>query len=73
MKEQDLSEQLRQAIKADGRTAYAIAKAADLEPDALYRFQEGKDLRLSSASKVAAVLDLRLAPAKRRGRKKASG
>lgn len=73
MKEPDLSEQLRQAIKADGRTPYAIAKAADLEPDAVYRFQEGKDLRLSSAAKLAAVLSLRLAPAKRRGRKKASG
>jgi hypothetical protein len=64
----DLAEQLRTAIAADGRTHYAIAKDAGVEPDLIYRFVDGKDLRFSSVAKIAAALDLQLAPVKRRRR-----
>lgn len=61
----DIGTQLRDAlVKANknGRTGYAIAKAAGLKPEIIYRFERGDDLRLSSAAKVAAVLGLELVP-----------
>ena len=64
----DLAQQLREAIAADPRSHYAIAKDAGIEPDALYRFVAGKDLYLGTVSKLATVLGLQLAQVKRRRR-----
>jgi DNA-binding phage protein len=66
----DVSDQLRRAIRAEikaGSTAYRIAKDAGLKPEVVYRFMnEGLDLRLSTAAKLAAVLGLELRPAKKK-------
>jgi hypothetical protein len=61
----DIEAQLRGALAAamkGGRTGYAIAKAAGLKPEILYRFTRGDDLRLRSAAKLATVLELTLTP-----------
>jgi hypothetical protein len=60
-----LTRRLREAIAADGRTNYALAKAAKMEPDIIDRFIGGKDVYLSTAAKLAAVLGLDLVPSKR--------
>ena len=57
-----IDEQLRAAINDDGRTPYELAKLAEIEPDILYRFIGGKDIRLATASKLASVLGLTLKP-----------
>ena len=63
----DLETKLRSAIKADGRTHYALGKAAAVTPDVLDRFVSGqRGLNLSTASKVAAVLGLGLFPIAKR-------
>ena len=58
----DLAAVFRAAIAREingGRTPYAVAVAAGLKPELLYRFIRGdRDLRLSSASKLAAALGL---------------
>jgi predicted transcriptional regulator len=64
-----LSLALREAIIGDGRTIYEIAKAINIEPDSLYRFQQGKDIRLDTADKLAAALGLELKSIKRTRRK----
>ena len=60
----NISDQLRKAIQAhikSGSTAYRIAKDAGLKPEVVYRFiDDGLDLRLSSAAKIAAALGLEL-------------
>jgi predicted transcriptional regulator len=66
-----LSLALREAIIEDGRTIYEISKAIGIEPDSLYRFQQGKDIRLETADRLARELGLELKPIKRT-RKKAS-
>ncbi len=49
--------------ESEGRTLYAVAKAAGLKPELLYRFVAGeRDLRLSSATKLCAALGLELRP-----------
>jgi Predicted transcriptional regulator with an HTH domain len=64
-----LSDTLREAILEDGRTIYEIAKAIGIEPDSLYRFQGGKDIRLDTADRLAKALGLELRPFKRKRRK----
>lgn len=64
-----LSNTLRRAILEDGRTMYEIAKAIGIEPDSLYRFQQGKDMRLDTADRLAKALGLELQPFKRKRRK----
>jgi hypothetical protein len=51
---------LLKAIRDSGKTPYAIAKLAKLEPDILNRFMHGRDIRISTASKIADVLGLEL-------------
>lgn len=56
-----LAATLREAIQKDGRSHYAIAKEAAIQPDILDRFVRGeRDMRLATAEKVAAVLQLEL-------------
>ena len=59
---------LRKAITASGLTHYALAKAAGVQASQLDRFMmpaedpRHRDLRLSSAARIAAFLGLGLAP-----------
>jgi hypothetical protein len=59
---------LRQAIKASGLTHYAIGKAAEVAPSQIDRFMlpasdpRHRDLRLATASKIAAALGMGLIP-----------
>jgi hypothetical protein len=67
----DLVQRLRDAVAADERTHYAIAKAAGIEPDILDRFASGRDVYLGTAAKIALVVGLDLVPVKRsRGRRR---
>jgi DNA-binding phage protein len=53
--------QLYDAIEADGRSYYMIAKDAGLRPETLYRFRDGeRDLTLHTAARIAAALGLEL-------------
>jgi plasmid maintenance system antidote protein VapI len=55
-----IDNELREALAADGRTIYELAAAMCVEPDVLYRFRDGKDIRLATAAKLAEVLGLAL-------------
>jgi DNA-binding phage protein len=58
-------DQLRCAIEASGRTLYAVAKAAGLKPETLYRFmRRERDIRGETFAKIALALGLELAPKK---------
>jgi len=62
-----ISGPLKLAIKQSGLTHYRIAKDAEITPEQLDRFMSGeRDLRLSSADKVASCLGLGLRPATKR-------
>ncbi len=57
----DLAKQLRQAIKKSGLTRNQIAKQADVSYAIVHGFVAGtKDLRLETASKIAAVVGVEL-------------
>jgi hypothetical protein len=60
-----IEQALRDALEADGRTVYELAKATQTETDIWYRFKAGKTIRLDTAAKLAAVLGLELKPIKR--------
>ena len=61
-----ISEELRQAIKASGMTSYRLGKESKTSPTVIDRFLNGqRDLRLATAAKLAAVLQLEL---RRKGR-----
>lgn len=60
-----IDQALREALEADPRSIYEIAKQTDTEPDLWYRFKAGKDVRLATAAKLAAALGLELAPINR--------
>lgn len=69
-----IDEELRSRLAEDPRSIYEIAGEALVEPDVLYRFRDGKDIRLATAAKLAAVLGLTLTKTKNgkaRGRKHA--
>lgn len=59
-----LADQLRAALQAKGKTVNAMAVAAGVPQPVLYRFvhRQREDLKLSTVEKLAAYLDLRLAP-----------
>ncbi len=59
-----VSEQLRRAVEVTGRTQYAVAKAAGLKPETLYRFmRRQRDITGETFSKLCLALGLELAPA----------
>ena len=64
-----LSQGLRDALLTNGRSVYEIAKNIGIEPDSLYRFQQGKDIRLDTADKLAKELGLELRQFTRKRRK----
>lgn len=58
-----IKEAILSAIKADGRSLYAIARAAGVSMNGLSRFdRRGKFLLLSTADKLAVVLRLKVVP-----------
>lgn len=68
-KPRPLDAALRSAIRADGRTHYALGKAAEIAPSILDRFMlpaedpRHRGLTLDTASRIASVLGLELVAA----------
>jgi plasmid maintenance system antidote protein VapI len=57
-----LSDQLRDRIERDGRSAYELAKDAELDRSVLCRFlARQRSITLDTADRLAAVLRVRLA------------
>lgn len=71
MNHEDMAQQLREAIIADGRSHYMIAKAAGVDADVLDRFARGRDLYLSTAFKIIAAIGMEIRPTPKRGRRRA--
>lgn len=55
-----LEDRLRAAVKKDGRTQYAIAKAAGVDEIGLSRFLRGKSVTVATFEKIARVVGLNL-------------
>ena len=70
----ELARIIRAAVERDGRSLYAIAKAAGVTYQAFHPFVRGhrEDIALSTADKLCRVLGLVLRPV-RRARRKAKG
>ena len=67
-KRQTIADALRQAIAADERTEYRLAKDADLSQGVLSRFTAGeRDLRLGTADKLCQALGLELKQTRKAG------
>lgn len=63
MKTKGFADMMRQTMKADGRTKYAIARDAGLNPAVVARFLTGeRDITLTTAEKICRVLGLELRP-----------
>ena len=60
---------LRRSIENDGRTRYAIAKAAEVQESQLARFMAGSSLDLATAERIGRVVGVALTAPKRRGKK----
>lgn len=57
----EITETLRRAALASGRTAYALSRAAKTSYAAMWMFTRGKsDLKLTAAGRLAHVLGLEL-------------
>jgi plasmid maintenance system antidote protein VapI len=57
----NISEELIAAIRASGMTHYGLSKVSGVSPNMIDRFVSGeRDIRLSTAAKLAAALKLRL-------------
>lgn len=67
--QQSLSDQLREAVSAaldDGYSRYEIAKRAGIKPYLITLWLDrGKDLRLATAQKIAALFDMRFTKPKK--------
>jgi DNA-binding phage protein len=57
-----LSDVLQDAIRNSGQTHYRIAKNAGVGPETIDRFMAGRDIRISTAAKIAEALGLELKP-----------
>jgi transcriptional regulator with XRE-family HTH domain len=59
MKRESLPERLRKTIKTSGKTVYRIAQESGVAHPIILRFLSGeRDIRLKTAEKLAAALDL---------------
>lgn len=56
----DIAEQLRNAIKESGHSANHIAKETGVDQTLISRFLRGKDMGIARAAKIAAFLGLEL-------------
>ncbi len=62
-----IAEDLKEAIAASDKSQCQLAREANISPIQLGRFLRGqRDLRLATVDRIAAVLDLSLAPARKR-------
>jgi len=61
---------LRQSIDNDGRSRYAIAKAAQVQESQLARFMAGSSLDLATAERIGRVLGILISAPTRRPKKK---
>jgi plasmid maintenance system antidote protein VapI len=57
-----ISDDLRDAIRASGKSLTAIAKESGVPQPMLTRFMNGQDLRLATADKLAKYFGLSLSP-----------
>ncbi len=65
-----LSEQLRDFVRREGRSLYALAIASGVDRGQIVRFMNAdRELTLPAASKLCAALALELRPARRRSGK----
>jgi len=61
-----IATELRKAIKSSGETYYRLAQESGVAQEQISRFVRGeRDLRLETAGKLAAALDLRLTQSER--------
>ncbi len=61
MKRKPIPERLRVAIRDSGKTVYRIAKESGVAHPVILRFLSGeRDIRLETAERLAAVLNLQL-------------
>lgn len=58
----ELADKLRDAIRKSGLSANALAAETDVPQQTISRFLLGADMKLSTASKIAAYLKLDLKP-----------
>lgn len=59
-----LSQGLREAIQASGKSVYQIAKAANVSQIVISRFLSGqRDIRMETADRLAEVLNLKIGTA----------
>jgi transcriptional regulator with XRE-family HTH domain len=59
----DLAEQLREAVKASGRSLGQLARESGVDPSRLSRFLRGeRDLTLEATGKLCGVLGLTFCP-----------
>ena len=61
-RQKTIVDQLKDAIRKSDRTHYAIAKRAGITTDMVDRFMTGRDIRISTAAKIAKALGLELKP-----------
>ncbi len=67
----DLADSLREAIIESGKTYYSLASESGVGQEVISRFARGeRDLRLETASKLAAVLELDLVTRTRQRKRK---
>ena len=64
----EISETIRTAIQKSGKRLPTIAKKTGVAVSALTEFMDGADMHLTSASRIAAYLDLELKPIAKRNR-----
>ncbi len=64
----EISETIRTAIQNSGKRLPTIAKKTGVAVSALTEFMDGADMHLTSASRIAAYLDLELKPSAKRKR-----
>ena len=63
----DLAAQLRTAVERSGLSRFELAQRTGLSYAVIHRFITGnRDIVLATASKIAAVLDLELRPARKK-------
>jgi hypothetical protein len=64
----EISETIRTAIRNSGKRLVTIAKKTGVAVSALTEFMDGADMHVTSASRIAAYLDLELKPIAKRKR-----
>ncbi len=61
-----LQDQLRDAVKASGKTLNAVACESGVPQPMLFNFMRGKDIRLKTAAKLAEYFGMRLTVPKKK-------